>query len=511
MKTACDIEPGRYTTLLSYDADHGPECIYAGIEELLPEPLLEMVAELLPTKEDDCEESARAYCEIQDTIREYFEVYKTTASELRAPCVRHGLKRPKCNMVGSHCDADIVDIEDDSDEDQQEPLVLTATGVDCSDTTRNGSQKGMTGPSRLAHIVWSSLQKVLKPDVIVGECTEDWLPVDLLEDVGDDYTNSLMLLNPVDFGFPYNRLRACLESHNSAKVQIRFLLCCDTMFCCWTFHLQVFSTMSWENILEYYGRSVDMSFGEYWSLDGTDAEAEEFLDLVGHRVVPVDWHQDEWSWDLAMTGCEQERDKTYKGYIANSIEQGLSSAYDLWSCDVQTTPDKRKTMSHCVGKKPFGTHHCLKSHGFIMNSLKNRPLLALEWLSLHGFPMHKKLLSKFKLPLDFHMLLKSGAVGYNKVKSMVGLGWHAGAMGSFVYYLLCSLELRSDRKGLNQLGDAGDEKKEWQSYAEALEVVHEFQQRKKAKHTHSGTTSSSEDSTCDEMWMLEHRGDEMLD
>ena len=91
-----------------------------------------------------------------------------------------------------------------------------------------------------------------------------------------------------------------------------------------------------------------------------------------------------------------------------------------------------------------GASMCLTSHGTIMHSHYDRPLLCHEWLNVHGFPSTPELEAPYKLPVDFERLIRRGAVSHNQVKSMVGLGWHALSMGPYVFFTLASLEMWSD-------------------------------------------------------------------
>ena len=95
--------------------------------------------------------------------------------------------------------------------------MLSIAGVDCSDTTRNGNQRGSCGESRLAHIVWGAIMSHLRRDMCCGECTEDWLPIDVAEQL-QDYDNEKSIVSAEDMGDPYNRKRAMLAGTDNEKV-----------------------------------------------------------------------------------------------------------------------------------------------------------------------------------------------------------------------------------------------------------------------------------------------------
>ena len=49
----------------------------------------------------------------------------------------------------------------------------------------------------------------------------------------------------------------------------------------------------------------------------------------------------------------------------------------------------------------------------------------------------------YKLPTDFKGLLDRKALKFNDVQGLAGLGWHAPSFGSYIFFLLATLELRA--------------------------------------------------------------------
>ena len=209
--SACDCALTRVVTLSDFDKEWSAEHIYWKIEELLPEDLKADILAEVPKQDVPLRDRQEAYTNIQATIRTWFQ--QDDGQNMRcfaAACAKHGLQCPSCSM-----DLKGTDLE-------KEPLTMTAAGVDCTDTTRQGKQKGTAGPSRLGHIVWSALQGQLQPDVVLGECTQDWLPIDLADDLSADYDITKCELKPEYFGDPYNRPRAVVEGRNRSKAGLFF-------------------------------------------------------------------------------------------------------------------------------------------------------------------------------------------------------------------------------------------------------------------------------------------------
>ncbi len=78
-----------------------------------------------------------------------------------------------------------------------------------------------------------------------------------------------------------------------------------------------------------------------------------------------------------------------------------------------------------------------------MHTEHRYPLLTMEWLLTHGFAEAPLVKTPYKLPVNFAKLLAGKSVTHRALKSMVGLGWHAGSKGPWMMYLLASVETRS--------------------------------------------------------------------
>ena len=216
---ACDCALTRVVTLADFDEQWRAEHLFWHIEDLLPDELRDSVLQEVPKQDVPLQDRQEAYANIQATIRKYFAEHPQARLRLDAACAKHGLTQPSC------------DLDFDGAESTKHTLTLTAAGVDCTDTTRQGKQKGSAGPSRLGHIVWSALQGVLCPDIVLGECTQDWLPLDLAHDLPTEYDMVKCELRPEYFGDPYSRPRAVVEAHNRNKAYT-FHFCSKNMPCC---------------------------------------------------------------------------------------------------------------------------------------------------------------------------------------------------------------------------------------------------------------------------------------
>ena len=63
---------------------------------------------------------------------------------------------------------------------------------------------------------------------------------------------------------------------------------------------------------------------------------------------------------------------------------------------------------------------------------------------VHCVPVWKDMCDGYESPCDWEHLVASGALPPTKLKQMVGKGWHIQAMGSFVMYMLASVECRQE-------------------------------------------------------------------
>ena len=63
---------------------------------------------------------------------------------------------------------------------------------------------------------------------------------------------------------------------------------------------------------------------------------------------------------------------------------------------------------------------------------------------VHCVPVWKDICAGYESPCDWEHLVASGALPPTKLKQMVGKGWHIQAMGSFVMYMLASVECRQE-------------------------------------------------------------------
>ncbi len=210
---------------------------------------------------------------------------------------------------------------------------------------------------------------------------------------------------------------------------------------------QVVACEALERFLEFFGCSVEMSFDDFCFLP-VEKEKEEFYDYLEKRVAPVGTELDaDIDWDTVMTPEMRRRDDQYSQAIMAGIMASKWSADASHAFDNEVNPRSRNKLSHTEPYAPWGLLQCLVSHGFIKHSKFQRPLLTEEWSNVHGHPC-VGMDAPYELPLDITALLRDSTVTRAHVRSMVGLGWHAPSMGSFVFFLLASLELRSSLQKL---------------------------------------------------------------
>ena len=82
-----------------------------------------------------------------------------------------------------------------------------------------------------------------------------------------------------------------------------------------------------------------------------------------------------------------------------------------------------------IQKDPLCT---FTGHGLLWNTDRERPLLTLEWLMVHGIPACPGLCGHKRPLVDFHKLLTDAQVLPGEVQSMVGNGWHLPSMGQWI-------------------------------------------------------------------------------
>jgi hypothetical protein len=149
-----------------------------------------------------------------------------------------------------------------------------------------------------------------------------------------------------------------------------------------------------------------------------------FDDSVDNDSVVISGQQSSWEATLAPN---------QKLHLSLFREHGFDPQR-IW--DLDHNPIKRPRTS-----RKSGVIQTLTSHGTLWCEELLRPLSALETVMAHAIPVWPHLCGGQESPVDWEKLVANGSLPPLKLKQMVGKGWHVQAMGSFIMFLLSSVEV----------------------------------------------------------------------
>ena len=148
------------------------------------------------------------------------------------------------------------------------------------------------------------------------------------------------------------------------------------------------------------------------------------------------------AWDAVMLPSQRERLLLYiKKYRLYEIDPKTGLVRHAIVC-LNHNPEARARV--CMNPSRIGsTLFNLTHHGFLFNTMLNRPLLTLEWAFAHHMinSLHPGMAQNDTI--DLRRIMGQGVVSRTHIRSLVGLGWHEGIMGSWLMFLLASVELKS--------------------------------------------------------------------
>ena len=161
---------------------------------------------------------------------------------------------------------------------------------------------------------------------------------------------------------------------------------------------------------------------------------EEYNAFKSKRVMVVGCDAEERSFRYLFLPFERARLEMYEK--TDGPFTGVDNVVHIH--DLEQNPGKRPRSSPVL---PTG--RCLMpsliSHGTLWNGVKDRCLLTLEWGSTQGYPTILSQCS-IKSPVYSRQLLAKGAISHAAMRQLFGLGWHLPSIGSWLMFLLSSVE-----------------------------------------------------------------------
>ena len=197
-----------------------------------------------------------------------------------------------------------------------------------------------------------------------------------------------------------------------------------------------------DELLLLFGQDVSQDWECFFTNEDPNFERMEFDRLVDTRDVlagdlcegKCDSDCDELHWDMVYT----EKQQGYLRHYCSMVSCTSQPCPFLFDLDQNPVKRPRFVATQCPNGD-FGLMPSLISHGTYHHSMLKRPLLAVEWLGVHGLPIHEKTGRAYN---DVVQLLATNAISHSHVKSMVGNGWHLASIGPFIMELLSSIEVR---------------------------------------------------------------------
>ena len=162
-------------------------------------------------------------------------------------------------------------------------------------------------------------------------------------------------------------------------------------------------------------------------------------------------------WDDVVLPDEKNRRSGYLMKALDNIVRAKNSPEDVVVADLEQAPGGRPRFKQGHAVDLFA----MLSHGTVWNFLLQRPLLLVEWLHLH-LVATAQVPSDGSIPMicDYIGLVDEGKLKPCHIKGGVGNGWHHGSVGSWVMFVLASVEFTSGDpvpRPVSSIEDATDE------------------------------------------------------
>ena len=145
---------------------------------------------------------------------------------------------------------------------------------------------------------------------------------------------------------------------------------------------------------------------DFWCAS-QETEQDEFESYGESRCMPVSSGGpssfEDVNWKSVMTAGMLKRSLDFDEMRKTRIRRGQWGPTDtiMYDLDHNINSWKNITVEEETLTGRLSRLMCLTSHGFIMNSDLQRPLLAHEWLNVHGYPCRSDMDALYTLPVDF--------------------------------------------------------------------------------------------------------------
>ena len=190
--------------------------------------------------------------------------------------------------------------------------------------------------------------------------------------------------------------------------------------------------------LEYFGRQCKLPVSSLFCSTDSDHE-EEFCEYAKGRVTPVSGER---IWEDVMLPSMKDRLRLYiKKYGLLCTDPRTGKIRHAIVC-LNHNPNSRPRI--CLNPSEVGSYlFNLTHHGFFFHTELWRPMLTLEWAFAHHIITSLDATVAKRDVVDVRSVMGQGIVKRAQVRALAGLGWHEGAIGSWLMFLLASVELKS--------------------------------------------------------------------
>ena len=194
-----------------------------------------------------------------------------------------------------------------------------------------------------------------------------------------------------------------------------------------------------EEFLKYAGRHCGVPVTSLFEQGDEDDGVSEYLDYCQKRVAPVK-HVD-LDFEHIMLPSQKIRLQEYAvKYKLLSEDGGHFVRHAV--VDLDHSPHVRPKI--CFDPDLLGSKmYCRTSHGFHWHTRLRKPLLTLQLATGHVIAPSPGYVPGQTCTMDWRYLLNCRKISYGSARSLIGLGWHEGVIGSWVMFLLGSIEQRA--------------------------------------------------------------------
>ena len=422
---SCDIAelPQKVLLWLAMNVDSAQSCVFADLEDRLPEDARDHLQNLAPPESADKETKAAAYLEmwayLHDNRQACFHQFGTSF------CLVH---QRQCRVLGPATvpEAESQELDPISSSPggglvssgPWNPFKLNLAGTVCKGWSYAGGRLQFSHSSERPHAIWSAERKARAEqnaeDAFVQECTLGYPVEEKLRDkLGDTHEIVMVKTGPESQGWPTTRPRSLTAGFNKKR---------------WTWAGPSTDLAIQQEFDLLFSRSTELTGDVFFQADSDRVRKDIFLRLA-RRGGAADVGQElQFDKDLLLEvlppGAVQ-RLIQYEQQMPS--KQGIESGAFL--CDVNQWPDQG-----CSTAGPW--FPCQLTHATVVSMQKMRPAVGLEYLAAQGFHVFPK-------EGDRHVataLPVFKELSTEKVVSLSGNSMSLPAMTAWLLYVLSNIQ-----------------------------------------------------------------------